>query len=62
MNQPRDLPGLDEVKQLLAAERVEGDGHDEAFVFLVEGRRSPLARTQRRRSILKRIARKIGSL
>ena len=59
MNQPRDLPGLDEVKQLLAKER-----DDDAFVFLIEGEQNRPHRPTggRRRSILRRIAQKMGAL
>ncbi len=62
MNQPRDLPGLDEVKQLLAEEIDNADSGDDAFVFLVEGKQAPKVKTSRRRSILMRLARKVGGL
>jgi hypothetical protein len=62
MNQPRDLPGLDEVKQLLAEEIVNADSGDDAFVFLVEGEQTLKLKTSRRRSILMRLARKVGGL
>ena len=57
MNQPRDLPGLEEVKQLLAKER-----DNDAFVFLVEGERKQFDRPKRgrRRSLLRRLVRKMG--
>jgi hypothetical protein len=61
MNQPRDLPGLDEVRQLLAEEIVNDDS-DDAFVFLVEGEQALKLKTSRRRSVFMRFARKIGVL
>jgi|GEM_PF-6326810 len=62
MNQPRDLPGLDEVKKLLADERTELEHQDDAFVFLVEGERERRPKLSRRSRIVRLIARKMRDI